>query len=421
MINHPEQLIDAVCRIKCGEDHGTGFFISPVLIMTANHTIMDFDIEETEIQITLPDGTVHTTAIVAQDEYLDVAVLQIACERENETFLPIVLDHIRYNEEWSTFGYPFNRLATGQLFQGTVQAHARNLPYDLNLVSVEIDPSTDYSGLSGAPLLIDGKVNGLITWSTHRGLGAVSVSKISVFLSDNNIKFDSQIEQSWSQEFDTELEGVVENAAVVSKLMDSLEVNGKYHLLHGSPGSGKSIISSLIEPRSRTKKILGRYLLRTPGDDVPIFVRASKEYFLQWLEDLLSKYITGQPMPRSDMKWNNRLERLLSLLDNVNAQLVSKGEAAAIVIDGLDEVISIDQDGLNGFLSMLPERLPSNISILLSCSSQEILPVFIRSQLDDENKIVVTALDQTVTEAILRQANERLALGLSITSTGTAS
>ncbi|ASE61830.1 S1 family peptidase [Chryseobacterium indologenes] len=415
MINHPEQLIDAVCRIKCGEDHGTGFFISPVLIMTANHTIMDFDIEETEIQITLPDGRVHATTIVAQDAYLDVAVLQISCERENETFLPVVLDHIRYNEEWATFGYPFNRLATGQLFQGTVQAHARNLPYDLNLVSVEIDPSTDYSGLSGAPLLIDGKVNGMITWSTHRGLGAVSISKISGFLSDNNIMFDSQIEHSWSQEFDTELEGVVENAAVVSKLMDSLEVNGKYHLLHGAPGSGKSIISSLIEPRSRTKKILGRYLLRTPGDDVPIFVRASKEYFLKWLEDLLSKYITGEPMPRSDMKWNNRLERLLSLLDNVNAQLVSKGEAALIVIDGLDEVISIEQDGLKGFLSMLPERLPSNISILLSCSSQEILPVFIRSQLDDENKIVVTPLDQTVTEAILRQANERFALGLSIT------
>ncbi|RTZ46280.1 serine protease [Chryseobacterium arthrosphaerae] len=76
---------------KCGEDHGTGFFISPVLIMTANHTIMDFDIEETEIQITLPDGRVHATTIVAQDAYLDVAVLQISCEREMKPFSQLYL------------------------------------------------------------------------------------------------------------------------------------------------------------------------------------------------------------------------------------------------------------------------------------------------------------------------------------------
>lgn len=413
MINHPEKFIKGVCRIKCEEDHGTGFFISPNLILTANHTIIDYDDEETEIGITLADNTRLTAKIVAQDQNLDIALLEIAGEHENSDHFPIILNSIRYNEEWSTFGYPFSKLATGQFFQGTVQAHTKNLPYDLNLISVEIDIDTDYSGLSGSPLLIDGKVNGIITWSTYRGLGAVSVAKIKEFLDNQSVEYENLNDALWSEEFNIELERIVENRTVVSNLKDTLEGNGNYILLHGSPGSGKSVISSSITPRFKSTIILGRYLLRIPGDVVPIFVKATKEYFMQWLEDILSKYITGEPIPKSDIKWDKRLVRFNFMLNEVNELLITKDERAVIIIDGLDEVRSIDKEGLNAFLGMFPEHLPSNISVLLSCTSQEILPVFISSQIPDNNKIPVTPLDISVTERFLRNENDRLNLGLS--------
>lgn len=410
--NHPKQFINAICRIKCEEDHGTGFFISSKNILTANHTVINFEEDETEIKIILADNSHYTATLIAHDEYLDIALLQITGEHENEAYLPIVLDSVRYNEEWSTFGYPFSKLATGQLFHGTVQAHVQNFPYDLHLSSVEIDVNTDYSGISGSPLLINGKVNGIITWSTFRGLGAVSISKIREFLDGENILYENLLDNSWSKEFNSELERIVENHSVVSNLKDSLEEKGNYILLYGSPGSGKSVIASLIEPRSESKTILGRYLLRIPGDDVPIFVKASKDYFIQWLEDILSKYLTGEPIPKSDIKWENRLSRFMMMLDQANALLISKDETAVIIIDGLDEVLSIEREGLNAFLSMFPESLPSNISVLISCSTEEILPVFIRSQLIDGHKIPVTPLDITLTEKFLRNENDRLSLGL---------
>lgn len=413
MINHPEQLIAAVCRIKCGDDHGTGFFISSNIIMTANHTLMDYDMDE-EIIITLQDNSVHTASILAQDEDLDVALIQLTFEIQHSLTLKIALGKIRYNEEWSTFGYPFSKLVQGQLFIGTVQAYARDLPYDLSLTSGEIDTNTDYSGLSGSPLIVDGRVNGIITWSTFRGLGAVSITKMKDFLDKYEIAYENLFDGPWTEEYQNELERAVENNSVIALLKDSLEEKGKYHLLYGSPGSGKSVISSLVEPKSPDTRILGRYLLRTPGDKVPIYVKASKENFMQWLEDLVSEYSIGEPVARSDMKWNDRVTRLYSMLDQTNTKLLLNGESLVIVVDGLDEVVSMGKEGLADFLSMLPENLPSNISILLSCTSEEILPVFIKSRLNESNKVHVTPLDRELTEKFLTQENQRRNLGLSV-------
>ena len=418
MLIHPEQLVDNVSRISCGDEHGTGFFISPTRLLTARHVVIDHITDACEIILqfsnTGRDGFHQLSGkLVDHDDDLDVALIEIIGERSLQTYIPVLLDHIRYNEEWNTFGYPFVRLAEGQHLVGTILALIRNLPYDISLVSDDVDTSLNYSGLSGSPLMMFGKVSGIVTWSTIRGLGAVSVKKIADFLKKNEIGVQNALDASWSDDFLAEIDRVISNDEVLDKIQQTVKSAGHYYLLHGSPGSGKSILASTIKFEEPKREVIGRYLIRTPGDPTPIYVKASREHFMQWMEDLVSKTLTGEPAAKENLAWNDRVSRLSAWLGELNDYFSAKDEMAVIVVDGLDEIL-VNGSTTSDFLSALPEGLPSHLAVLLSCTSAEILPSSIASKLTDEQKIHVTPLSQTTAAAFVHQENERLELGLTL-------
>ncbi|MEA9414343.1 serine protease [Flavobacterium sp. PL02] len=419
MLIHPEQLVDNVSRISCGDEQGTGFFISPTRLLTARHVIVDHLTDAYEIAIQFPDKnqegfTEFLAKLIDEDENLDIAIIEIAGERTNKTCLPVLLDYIRYNEEWVTFGYPFAKLAEGQHISGTVLALIRNLPYDLSLVSADIETCLDYNGLSGSPLIMSGRVTGIITWSTIRGLGAISIKKIIKFLTKNNVEFEDMIDASWSNDFLAEMDRAVANEEVIKTLQSAVSSAGHYYLLHGSPGSGKSIIASTIKLEDPKIKVIGRYLIRTPGDPIPIYVKATRENFMQWMEDLISKTLTGEPIAKEMLGWNERVARLSNWLGQFNDYYSAKNEFAVIVVDGLDELLINGNNTIGDFLSVLPEKLPTNLTVILSCTTIEILPVSIASKLTEEQKIYVTPLSQSQTVRFIQQENKRIDLGLTL-------
>lgn len=420
MVIHPEQLVDNVSRISCGDEHGTGFFITSTRLLTARHVIVDHITDTCEIVLEFPDkspeGFVQLAAtLIDEDEDLDVAIIEISSGKAEQTYLPVMLDYIRYNEEWSTFGYSFVKLAEGQHLSGTVLALIRNLPYDLSLVSDDVDTRLDYRGLSGSPLIMSGKVTGIITWSTVRGLGAISIKKIIKFLIKNNVEIEDMIDTSWSNDFLVEMDCAVANEEVIKRLQSVIKSAGRYYLLHGSPGSGKSIIASTIKPEDPKIKIIGRYLIRTPGDPIPIYVKASRENFMQWMEDLVSKTLTGEPTPKEMLAWNERVARLSNWVSQLNGYFLAKNEYAIIIVDGLDELLLNGNNTISDFLSLLPEILPTHLTVLLSCTTAEILPVNITSRLSEEQKIYVTPLSQVETARFIQQENKRIDLGLTLT------
>lgn len=420
MIIHPEQLVETVSRISCGDEHGSGFFISLTRLLTARHVIVDHLTDGCEITLSLTvmgqDAfLILPASLIDENEDLDVAILEIAGQRPTEDFLPVTFDYIRYNEEWDTFGYPFTKLAEGQHLSGTVLALIRNLPYDISLISDDIDTNLNYSGLSGSPLIIFGKVCGIVTWSTVRGLGAISIKKIIDFLTKNEIAVEDNIDSTWSKDFITEIDRAVKNDDVTEKLRAAVTSGGSYYLLHGSPGAGKSMIASTIDFGKNTIKVIGRYLIRIPGDSMPIYVKASRENFMQWVEDLVSKTLTGEPAAKDTLAWNERVTRLSVWLNQLNDYYSAKDEIAVIVVDGLDELLIDGRNGTKDFLSVFPETLPSHLTVLLSCTSSEILPVNISSKFTDEQKIHVTPLSQVAAAKFIHQENEILNLGLTLT------
>ncbi|SCY13750.1 NACHT domain-containing protein [Flavobacterium anhuiense] len=419
MIIHPAQIVQRIARIICGDEHGTGFFITPSRLVTARHVIIDHILDSSEIQLQFQNEdqsgfAIDSVKLIAENEDLDIAILEMETTQGSFGQFEISLDYVRHNEEWETFGYPFTNLKEGLPIKGTVLSLPLNLPYDIALISDDVDSRFDYSGLSGSPLLIKGHVFGIVTWSTIRGLGAVSIKKLYDFLLENQIPVINAKEIKWSNDFADEIANTTPNAKVISKLNAAFENKNQYYLLYGPPGSGKSIVASTIHSEHATVKVLGRYIIRIPGDPTPIFVKASKENFLQWMEDLVCKVLTGEPAAVSSIGFNERITRLSGWLEQLNDYLNSIGERALIVVDGIDEILSNGDYSIDDFLNVLPPVIPSQISILLSCISEEILPVRISSILTDQTKIYATPMSESETIQFLNKESSRFDLKISI-------
>lgn len=400
-IFNPKQIEISSCKIACGLEKGTGFKVSENLIVTARHVVMENIDDSTSIEISF-EGLKHNIPgiLIAQDEVLDIAIIRIDEIVNSGEFIPLSLNAIRYNDNWETFGYPYAKGMGGGRFSGQVIKINNYLPYDIELFSENIDENFDYSGLSGAPLVINGQGAGIIVWSIIRGLGAISVQKIIDLLRSVDVPVTDD-DTELPSDFLEELNSSVPNYNVLDDLDLKVTKGGKYYLLHGSPGCGKSTICGYYQPQGGAAEILGRYFINIPGDSAPIAFKASKNTFIQWVEDLISKILVGMITPKENHSIEYRIQRLALALDELNKNYLSKGSFAIIVLDGLDDIGRYGNNSIGDFLSILPEKLPSNIAILLSCTSKEILPINIRAYVTDSEEILVTPLSMDESQTLI--------------------
>jgi hypothetical protein len=160
-----------VCRIECGEEQGTGFLISSNLILTAYHVVCENEDENEEIKVYFSSkketvyGEIHEL-ISETWKNLDVAIIQLD---ENIDFyeeikiLDISLDD---GMNWISRGFPLVKNGRGENFilesnnyinEQHNELHANN-DIDLNFNS----KLTTYAGYSGAPLIVDECIVGMI-------------------------------------------------------------------------------------------------------------------------------------------------------------------------------------------------------------------------------------------------------------------
>ena len=141
----------------------------------------------------------------------------------------------------------------------------------------------------------------------------------------------------------------------------------------GNPGSGKSLNIATFTP-DKSISILGKYFTKVPNDDIPRTLRISMRYFLTWLEEIISFTLYGKPFPKEDKSVEDRIKRIPNLFENLNSFYKEKSQVGVLLIDGLDEI-----GNLSDFLGVLNFSLPETIRIVLSCTSQEILPSDIKN------------------------------------------
>lgn len=394
----PLQIQQATLRLSCGEDHGTAFFISKNLILTARHVVLDA-IEEGQPVYAFPAIATSVQPPIAcklladGGDDLDVALLELP-EQSSAFSLPLLSGNVRYNALWETFGYPFEHQISGNRYFGSVRKTNIDKPYDIELIDELANNKLDYRGLSGAALVIENEVAGIMTFNILDGFGAVSIGKISGFLQDQNISFRTIPDMDDIPDIlKDDLDGAVPNGDTLALLDEKLNSGGKYYLMHGSPGSGKTILSAALSFSDQHKVVAGRYFVRLPNDQRPLSYRVSREAFLEWMEDLISQKLTGSVYPRQAVSWDKRVQNFQLLLNSLNSYYEQRNEIGFFVLDGLDDIGAFGSGALSDFFGLLPENLPSNLSFLLAIIRKDSLPPFIQGEIDRDQEIKVSPLE----------------------------
>ena len=379
----PTQIKKSIVKITCEEEQGTGFFIAESIIITAFHVVAD----PTQITIKLFNNREVSGDLISHDENLDIAIIKIV--EHSDDFLPLQSRTIRFNENWETNGFPYFGQANDLRLVGNVNQIQIDDRSDFILNTEDIESDFDYSGFSGAPVVLSNKVGGIILQQEDDKLFAISITKIKEYLLDNNIEVEDEVNiLDIPQEFEQDINSSTPNYENHDLIDNTIKSSNKWFLLSGSPGSGKTISVAGYLPNDESTEIVGKYFIKVPNDKTPKALKTSYRYFIQWLEEVVYLRLTGTPPPADSNSFEKKLEQLPSLFHELGDFYKSNNKTGILIIDGLDEIPE-----LNVFLKSIPLELPENIKVLLSCTSKEILPSEIKSIITQKETIVAKPIN----------------------------
>lgn len=377
--------------VKCGSERGSGFIISCNHVITAFHVVKSAVIDNQKITLQFPatqsEGmkSVEGTLLNKTSDS-DIAI--IAVDHKFPDSLPLCSSRIRYNSPWETFGFPHTYLEQGVRIEGKILKTNDNMPFNIELSSLDIDSQINYDGLSGASLVVDRQVVGVISWSIINGLGAISIESIITELDKYNIEYQQEDDSEVALgEFAEEINDSIPNEETIGRIRKKVSNETGYYLLTGSPGSGKSVLCASLSELDENIDIVGKYFVRTPNESRTLAQRGSREALIGWLEDLISEKLTNTPHPFTNKPVHERLSSLSQMLHELNSHYSNQQKQCLIVIDGLDDIALLGENQVSEFLGVFPQILPSNISVLLSASRTDILPIQIRSRISEQNII----------------------------------
>ncbi|WP_338357462.1 serine protease [Yeosuana marina] len=387
----PSQIQNSIVKIEYKGNQGTGFFVNKNVILTAFHTFFETEIDNSRIVIS-KNKDVIIGEILSYDDELDICLIKT--KESLDIHLPIQSTNIKINEDWQTFGFPNLGEQDYTKFFGTISHKEAEERYDFILNSDQVESNYDFRGLSGAPVISNEKVIGVILKQIDNKLGAISIDKIKDYLTIQHIDFE--IAKNYTDlpsQFTEEIKRSVKNNDVLASLEDAVLKNGNWILMTGNPGSGKSINIASFKPQDEAISIIGKYFVKIPNDEKPKSLRISRSFFLRWLEERIVFTIHGTTLSKETKSVEERIERLPSLVQDLSDYYSKNNQIGVLCIDGLDEVAELKE-----FIEIINFGLPENIKIILSCTSKEILPSEIKNYINPEQSVKVTPINRTKCE-----------------------
>ncbi len=149
---------NSVVTIETGLGHGSGFFITPTLIMTNFHVTENSDL----LRVRLLTGRKILGEVIRRHPQRDVAIIQV--ERSGRIPLPIRSDPLKITEPVFAIGSPLDKSLSGTVNKGIVSKFTSNR-HGLEDIQADVDIQ---SGNSGGVLLDS---NGNVVGITYAGIG----------------------------------------------------------------------------------------------------------------------------------------------------------------------------------------------------------------------------------------------------------
>ena len=140
---HIRDIRRSVVTVDAGDHHGSGFFISPTLVMTNHHVIEGIKL----VHIVLNTGVSFLGDVIRYDEKRDVALVRV--EPMGHQSLPLRVQPTRITETVYAIGTPAHQSLRGTVSRGIISRFGAN-KYGLPTLQADVDI---HGGSSGGPLL----------------------------------------------------------------------------------------------------------------------------------------------------------------------------------------------------------------------------------------------------------------------------
>lgn len=228
-------LIESTCRIKCGNQKGSGFFVSPSVIITARHVIAETIFDEQEKIVITNCGETdreYTGILVDYCDLCDFALIRLNGDYSNPINLSLCYSELVKDEHFDAYGYPETNdgILVGEPLEGTILRTIDSNTGTIHDISLDIrgfDKAKQYGGFSGSPMINErNEVISIIRFENQNYLSGVTIKKARPFLERNNIKlksdslgyFDHYIGDAFFGFEDRKLECETEAADIIKKI-----------------------------------------------------------------------------------------------------------------------------------------------------------------------------------------------------------
>jgi V8-like Glu-specific endopeptidase len=247
-----EQFIyDCICLVECGTASGTAFLINSNTVLTAFHVISECGSNTIKLNFTSKAECCNASYLEKDPKLreLDIALLSLDVSLHRDRYLELVNRALTAKQKWITRGYPAAKKTTGENLQSDKNQINQILPtLQKNKIDLQLDfdmKLTSYKGLSGAPVIIDDYVVGIINEELNqngstREISALSVKHFEPYIISPDIqiktieecpvldiesKSDVSAHTLWSETTPTDIRNITEKLQAVCNEMSTVRIN----------------------------------------------------------------------------------------------------------------------------------------------------------------------------------------------------